>query len=691
MAGTDVSGNDMGAAMDSAMNPSAGQPTPSPINGDVTDPSVVGPSNAYTGEVPTSGVAAPEPLTGQPIPPTRGVPAGQISGPAPVPLPQRPWATILMGALAGLQGLQKQGRGGFAVGLGQGARAEVESQVRQQTLRFQSAEAAARVAQMHAEAQHYATMDAQTQQQLNLYKNVVDELHKQYSGDDDNKTPEGATVPGPGTPIAQFSAPNRADVNSQATATLNNIAKQSPDGRTIPNGLNMIQTIQPGADGHHGFTIMAPPQGENTPAWKNYVSDYFTVTGKSGFETAWNNGGVLPTSFAEGAKTLAELKVARKNLQQQAQDFFTSKTGGVIPVGGSGRSGLTQEDLIGLNDKGHFELQQMLDKWNNTEHPGLTPEKTAAISALLKSHVDNFDAMVKDTAKNLPTAADLARQRKEGEIAAESSPAGIQLKQTESDIQQRKAHALEAEKTYGYALDENGRTVFTRQDATENPNSKMTEFNPMSQADRNKDLSAITQLGDVQLNTSRYTKAAKAYQNVDALTRASDQTKLHDLLNKAGFWDFKITGDWGVDLPILSALSEGLSRQEKSASYNQLSKEGKDLFDGFVRTMSAIPAYQKALSGIGRVNKETLELELNNIANPSMAPEDILRKQREFQQNIDVASGRFPHNLPGTQNAPWVVRQQEEGVPERPPKVPFNYDWNPQGNGGKGSWQPQQE
>ena len=47
------------------------------------------------------------------------------------------------------------------------------------------------------------------------------------------------------------------------------------------------------------------------------------------------------------------------------------------------------------------------------------------------------------------------------------------------------------------------------------------------------------------------------------------------------------------------------------------------------------------------------------------------------QPMIDVAT---PHH--GAQP------QGGGASPARPPSVPAGYNWNPQGNGGKGSWQP---
>jgi hypothetical protein len=62
--------------------------------------------------------------------------------------------------------------------------------------------------------------------------------------------------------------------------------------------------------------------------------------------------------------------------------------------------------------------------------------------------------------------------------------------------------------------------------------------------------------------------------------------------------------------------------------------------------MASVPAYQKALTGIGRLNKEVIDLELANIPNPTMAPSDQLRKLQAFQENVDQGATGIPR-MPG--------------------------------------------
>ena len=222
-----------------------------------------------------------------------------------------------------------------------------------------------------------------------------------------------------------------------------------------------------------------------------------------------------------------------------------------------------------------------------------------------------------------------------------------------------------------YAEDENGQVRYMTKYEAEHyqvdGKSHPLSYEEMKPGDVSKDRQALRQLNDVQLNTSRYTKAAQ--DAIKTPPTAADYVNMHTILNKAGALDLNIAiGEGGsIKIPVLTSMIEGLNREVNSEAYAALSPQAKALVDGYIRTMSSVPAYQKALTGIGRSNKEMLDLELNNIANPSMSPKDILRKQDQFQENINRASEGFPSNLPGLKT-PTSVRQETEGNTSSPPK-----------------------
>lgn len=224
-----------------------------------------------------------------------------------------------------------------------------------------------------------------------------------------------------------------------------------------------------------------------------------------------------------------------------------------------------------------------------------------------------------------------------------------------------RAQKRKDQSTTVYAEDTNGQLIKTTKFDAEKLGLSYEEMKP---GDINKDRQALRMLNDVQINTSRYTKAASAY-DAASLTeeqRKVDRDNISKMLNKAGWFDTEAAISEGghITVPILTAKAEAMSRQERSDEYKHLSPEAKELFDGYIRTMAAVPAYQKSLTGIGRSNKEMLDLELANIANPTMDPKDILRKQKQFQENIDQATAGFPNNLPGVKHPSETRRETEK-------------------------------
>lgn len=196
----------------------------------------------------------------------------------------------------------------------------------------------------------------------------------------------------------------------------------------------------------------------------------------------------------------------------------------------------------------------------------------------------------------------------------------------------------------------------------------LQQFQPMTAAETDKVMYSQRQFNDVQVNTSRYTDAAKEAINNPPST--ADYVNLHTLINKAGPADFKVAVGAGgeVALPGLSAFLEGLSRESKSEGYAALSPQAKSLYDGYVRTLSAVPAYIKGLTNVGRFNEQQLELELRNIADPTYKPQDILRKQQQWQENIDRGTEGMTR-VPGLDTINDIRARYEKGY--TPPSIQF--------------------
>jgi hypothetical protein len=358
---------------------------------------------------------------------------------------------------------------------------------------------------------------------------------------------------------------------------------------------------------------------------------------------------------------------------------------GAIPTPAKGFAPAAPKPKVGSEEEQFVNQYLKENKLDDTADNRLTARQAYKEGpAVGDKEAQKYNNQIKNALKGTKVDAsaysvgpkDTLSQAKESLTAAQKAAAEDRAQKSAERVAgaPEAAQARKDAHTMGYAMDETGQLKYmSKADA----DAIHSTFEEMKSGEVNKDRQALRQLNDVQKNTSMYTKAAKDYQNANlsAVTRADDQARIHDILNKAGIADFKLKGLIDVDLPLISALSEGLSRESKSDAYLGLSPQGKALVDGYIRTMASIPAYQKALTGIGRTNKEMLDLELQNIANPSMDPRDISRKQAEFQENIDRATEGFPTNLPGLKTPKQVREETERPAQSNEPVNPFgNFD-----------------
>ena len=195
-------------------------------------------------------------------------------------------------------------------------------------------------------------------------------------------------------------------------------------------------------------------------------------------------------------------------------------------------------------------------------------------------------------------------------------------------------------------------------------------FTKASEAEFDRYRSSQVMFNDVQSNVSRYTTAVQRYAKEG---RPSDGALFDTIINKSGIAELalKISAGGDIQVPILTAFGEAVSREARSSAYKNLSPAGKSVVDGYFRTMAAVPAYQKALTTIGKLNKETIDLELANIPNPTMAPDDQARKLAAFQENVNQGAAGLPRikGVPTLQE----TRDKFEGTatPIKRPNVNF--------------------
>ena len=219
---------------------------------------------------------------------------------------------------------------------------------------------------------------------------------------------------------------------------------------------------------------------------------------------------------------------------------------------------------------------------------------------------------------------------------------GARLAKTEADKDSR---------AMGYYMDDKGNTVYGSKGDADKIHSTFETITP---ADVNKDRQAVRQLNDVQKNTSAYRKSIDAIpSNISALAAsnmeaiASDKT-IGPKLEAFGF---------GLDTGMVNDVLKGTS---KASAWNHLSPQEQDAMIGYLRAKGSVLAYQKALTGVGRTNKEQMEIEMENLPAPWVGAKVADKQMDAWQQNIDRATEGFPSNLPGIKS-PKQVREETEG------------------------------
>lgn len=221
----------------------------------------------------------PSVLSGQTPPtfPPAGGPQGLQPAPAPgsVPVRPSPWVNVLQGALAGLSGVQKEGRGGFGVGLVQGAQGfiankqrQFENSLQQQQLQFESAKAA---------DEHIAAMDAHNQQQ---------QLSDERKLDIKSKAAQYQAFLQDNFGIAPDLSFN--DSHTDSNAMLTTLANQN--GGTIPGGAAVLQPAPKGQDGQ--IAAYSPSQQtfqQNMAGYRKLIDTARAVQGQPPVDDATFN------------------------------------------------------------------------------------------------------------------------------------------------------------------------------------------------------------------------------------------------------------------------------------------------------------------------------------------------------------------------------------------------------------------
>lgn len=172
-----------------------------------------------------------------------------------------------------------------------------------------------------------------------------------------------------------------------------------------------------------------------------------------------------------------------------------------------------------------------------------------------------------------------------------------------------------------------------------------------SEADIAKESAKTSQFDDVQMNVSRYKTTYAALKGPLSSSDVNNMTAILSLIQS-----IERPGEGGfvgsLSAGYVPALANSAQRQTLGAAWSKLSPEAAELVTGYLRAKGAIPAYQRALTGVGRTSKEAMEIEMANLPEPTVGYTKANSQLKAFQENIDVASK-------GLVKFPWLDSPQE--------------------------------
>ena len=216
-------------------------------------------------------------------------------------------------------------------------------------------------------------------------------------------------------------------------------------------------------------------------------------------------------------------------------------------------------------------------------------------------------------------------------LPVQKEQADIGLKKAEEKknlAEAKKADQADNKPVYAYNTESKQLEQTTRSTVAANP-TLYTNPVDVKESDIRKDTELARQLGDAQLNLSRYRVAASKLDDLGPLAKSNVAKLIGEDKFRAEFMGLSLPIDWANKLT-------------NSNVWSHLSPEERDAVVGYLGARGAVIAYQKAVSGSGRANKEQLELELQNIPDPTL-PRSVRDAQFDrFQQNIDQTGAGLP-------------------------------------------------
>jgi hypothetical protein len=179
---------------------------------------------------------------------------------------------------------------------------------------------------------------------------------------------------------------------------------------------------------------------------------------------------------------------------------------------------------------------------------------------------------------------------------------------------------------------------------------------PVREGDVSKETDARAMINDVQLNKSRYLASMQRVYS-EPMTNAQ-KTALVALTPERLGLDIGHVGSLSIGF----SLPDVMQKVSNASAFSALSPAQKQAVIGYYSTLASVPAAQKALTNIGKSNKEMMDLELRTIPTPLMDAGSFGAMLDRFQGNVDQTSKktvRIP-GMPSTSD----IRDTYEGSAE---------------------------
>ena len=308
------------------------------------------------------------------------------------------------------------------------------------------------------------------------------------------------------------------------------------------------------------------------------------------------------------------------------------------------RSTRAQHQGISLSDLGVQQINSGNTRRWQLLHPGQDlPEEYTLQGGSTDKDATRVVGLLDSEEKAFSTRNqnELSNQEKRSTIAKNNVELQ-KLKLETSNLQQQPIFAVDPRA--------NERVLTTRPEAEANGYT-----NPVSvkEGDISKETDARAMINDVQLNKSRYLSAMnKVYSEPMTTAQKTALTALTPEHLGLDFGKF-----FSLNMP------DVMQKVANASAFSELSPAQKSAVIGYYSTLASVPAAQKALTNIGKANKEMMDLELRTIPTPIMDKGSFSAMLDRFQGNIDQTAHktvRMP-GMPSTAD----IRAQYEGQPRR--------------------------